>query len=121
MEHHSLMGGKLHIYKRPNSGYWQCSTYINGKNRRISTKEDGLARAKDIAEDWYLELRGKSRAGQLVDGTPFREGAKYFLQEYPVITEGQRNAHYVKRHGDRLRMYLIPYFGDMVASTITSG
>lgn len=33
MPTHSLMGGKLHVYKRENSRYWQCSTYLNGKNR----------------------------------------------------------------------------------------
>ena len=39
MAHHELMGGKLHVYKRPNSRFWQCSTYISGKNRRMTTKE----------------------------------------------------------------------------------
>jgi hypothetical protein len=121
MEHHTLMGGKLHIYKRPNSSHWQCSTYLAGKNRRKSTKEDSLSHAKDIAEDWYLELRGKSRAGQLAIGKTFREAAALFLSEYPVITQGQRNPAYVQAHRDRLRIYLIPFFGDMVASTITSG
>jgi hypothetical protein len=121
MEHHTLMGGRLHIYKRPNSSYWQCSTYLGGKNRRMSTKEDSLSRAKDIAEDWYLELRGKQRAGQIKDGKTFQFAAEQFLKEYPVITEGHRNAHYVKRHGDRLRMYLIPFFGPKVLSEITSG
>ena len=29
-----------------------------------STKEDGLAKAKDFAEDWYLGLRGKVRDGE---------------------------------------------------------
>ncbi|WP_205958303.1 hypothetical protein [Qipengyuania sediminis] len=50
--HHELMGGKLHVYKRENSTYWQCSTFLGGKNHRVSTKEDSLALAKDFAEDW---------------------------------------------------------------------
>ena len=33
METHDLMGGKLHVYKRENSRFWQCSTYLAGKNR----------------------------------------------------------------------------------------
>ena len=64
-EQHDLIGGKLHVYKRENSAVWQCSTYLAGKNHRISTKEESLARAKDVAEDWYLELKGKHRAGEL--------------------------------------------------------
>jgi integrase len=121
MEHHLLMGGKLHLYKRSSSGQWQCSTYLAGKNRRVSTKEDSLSRAKDVAHDWFLELHGKSRAGQLKDGKPFRFAAEQFMHEFPVITNGERNAHYVKRHGDRLRVYLNPFFGEKVVSEITPG
>lgn len=39
---HSLMGGKLHVYRRANSGQWQCSAYMAGKNHRVSTKTDLL-------------------------------------------------------------------------------
>lgn len=38
-ESHTLMDGKVHIYKRDNSRYWQCSTYMAGRNYRTSTKE----------------------------------------------------------------------------------
>ena len=37
-----------------------------------STKEDGLPQAKEFAEDWYLELRGKARAGILKAEKAFR-------------------------------------------------
>jgi integrase len=121
MERHDLMGGKLHLYRRERSSYWQASTYLAGKNRRISTKEDSLARAKDIAEDWYLELRGKSRAGQLKTGKTFREAHDVFLAEYETLTAGQRNAHYVETQKDRLRLYLLPFFGTRVLSEITAG
>ena len=43
------------------------------------------------------------------------------MREFPVITHGQRNAHYIKRHGDRLRVYLNPFFGEKVVSEITPG
>lgn len=39
-----------------------CSSYFAGKNRPTSTKEESLSKAKEIAEDWYLQLRGKLRA-----------------------------------------------------------
>ena len=54
MVDHVLMGGRLHVYKRENSRYWQCATFIDGRNHRMSTKEESIAQAKDIAEDWYL-------------------------------------------------------------------
>lgn len=120
-EHHTLMGGKLHVYKRENSDLWQCSTFINGKNRRKSTKEDSLSRAKEIAEDWYLELRGKFRAGLIIDGRTFQVAADQFLREYEVITEGMRSKKHVKRHRDNLRLYLLPFFGAMILSEVTAG
>jgi hypothetical protein len=120
-KHHTLMGGKLHIYKRENSNHWQCSTYLAGKNRRKTTKEDSLAHAMDIAEDWYLELRGKLRAGDIKDGKSFKVAATQFLREYEIITEGMRSPKHVKRHRDNLRIYLLPFFGDMTLSEITAG
>ena len=47
-EHHTILGGKVHVYKRPNSSSWQCATYLAGKNRRTTTKEDSLSKAKEI-------------------------------------------------------------------------
>jgi integrase len=120
-EHHELMGGKLHVYRRENSGNWQCSTYLAGKNWRVSTKEDSLAHAKDFAEDWYLELKGKSRAGQLKVGTTFKKATEQFLHEYGIITAGERNAKYVAGHGDAIRVHLLPFFGDKLLSEITPG
>lgn len=121
LEKHSLMGGKLHVYKRPGSHYWQCSTYLACRNWRTSTKEDSLSRAKDFAEDWYLGLRGKQRAGDLKTGKTFALAAEQFLREYEVITLGQRNPKYVQGHRDRLRVHLLPFFGPRFLAEITPG
>jgi integrase len=120
-EKHTILGGKVHVYRRDNSSLWQCSTYLAGKNRRVSTKEDGLAKAKDFAEDWYLGLRGKVRNGEITSEKTFREAAVQFEREYQIITEGQRNAEYVQGHSTRLRLHLVPFFGDMGLSEITPG
>src|SRR3977135_3224540 len=105
METHDLMGGKLHVYKRENSGFWQASTFLGGRNWRVSTKEASLAHAMDIAEDWYLELRGKSRAGRLKTGKSFKQAVDAFLLEYETLTAGERNPRYVQSQKDRLRLY----------------
>lgn len=120
-EKHTILGGKVHVYRRDNSSLWQCSTYLAGKNRRVSTKEDSLAKAKDFAEDWYLGLRGKVRNGELSSEKTFREAAIQFEREYQIITEGQRNAEYVEGHSTRLRLHLVPFFGNMGLSEITPG
>jgi len=53
-EEHIILDGTVYLYKRPNSSFWQCSTYLADKNWRITTKKECLSRAKEIAEDWYL-------------------------------------------------------------------
>ena len=120
-EKHTILGGKVHVYQRANSTHWQCATYLAGKNRRVSTKEESLAKAKDFAEDWYLQLRGKARAGELVFEKTFRDAAEQFEREYQIITEGQRSPIYVKGHSTRLRLHLVPFFGNMGLSQITPG
>lgn len=118
---HTTLGGKVRLFMRPNSSYWQCSTFLNGKKRRCSTKTDSLAQAKDFAEDWYLTLRGKQRAGELHNEKSFAEAAEKFMHEYEVLTEGERNERWVKDHYRRIRMHLNPFFGEMGLSTINAG
>lgn len=118
---HSLMGGKLHVYRRENSGKWQCSTYLAGKNHRTSTGTESLAHAKDFANDWYLELHGKHRRGEIKAEKTFKEAAAVFEREYEVITEGQRSPAYVRGHKDRVRLHLNPFFGTKGLSQVTPG
>lgn len=118
---HEVLGGKVNVYRRENSKYWQCSTFLNGRNWRVSTKEDSLSHAKDFAEDWYLELRGKSRAGILKGGRRFKEAADKFLVEYPIITHGQRSETWVAQYDQKLKAIILPYLGDKYLSEITAG
>lgn len=113
-----LAGGKLHLYKRPNSDVWQCSAYMAGRNHRVSTKERDVERAKEAAQEWYLSLRVKKRTGELIGGPTLAQAAAKFLPEYETLTAGERNPEYVKSHGDRLRVHLLPFFGKMPVSRI---
>jgi integrase len=115
---HELLGDKLHLYRRDNSRFWQCSTFLAGRNHRITTKEEDLSHAKKRAEEWYLGLQLKHRAGELKGGKLFKEAAKQFEAEYAALTAGERSPEYVDGHRMRLRVHLIPYFGEMVVSEI---
>jgi hypothetical protein len=120
-EHHTILGGKVHVYKRPNSSFWQCSSYFAGKNRRSSTKEESLSKAKEIAEDWYLQLRGKLRSGEIKDEKTFREVSENYLREFDIMTQGQRNQRYVEGQHWRSEGRLVPFFGNLGISEITAG
>jgi integrase len=120
---HSILAGKVKLYRRDDGGeHWFCSTYFMGKNRRKSTKTDSLSHAGEIAEDWYLELRGKSRAGLLdgPTGPTFNQAADIFEDEYEVSTNGERSSRWVAEHKAHLKNHLRPFFGKKGVMEITA-
>lgn len=148
-ESHLLMDGALHVYRRENSRYWQCSTYLGSRNHRQTTKEASLAAAKDFARDWYMERcvedrqrrrggvalldssvqpliagRGASTDGrrrQTPTGPSFEDAAKAFTSEFEIITLGERNPRYVSSKSEHVRIHLLPFFGNTALADITAG
>lgn len=143
---HVMMDGRLHVYKREGSRYWQCSAYMNGRNHRATTKEDNIVLAKEYAKYWYMERYVEARRQRSFNHLPrpaaytseaatpraaappvkrsgrtFADAAEVFLQEYEIITQGQRSASYVESHRRRLNLHLIPFFGAMDVSAINGG
>ena len=135
------MDGKLHVYRRESSPFWQCAAYIGGRNHRATTKEDELLRAEEFARGWYAERlvdERRKRRGELSEqqvvasartdkrrrrtsGPTFRDAAELFFSEFEVITGGDRSPIYVNGHRRRLDLHLLPYFGDRPVAAITSG
>lgn len=121
MEKHSILDGKVHLYKRDRSRFWQCSTFLAGKNRRVSTKKESLSDAKHFAGEWYFGLMGQHKDGELKrPGHAFMKAAEAFAAEYPVMTEGQRSPNYVRDHLSRIRVHLEPFFGKLDVEDIDS-
>ncbi|MAM33825.1 MAG: integrase [Micavibrio sp.] len=129
-EKHPILGGKAYVYKRGRSSYWQAAAYLRGYNYRTSTKETYLHEAIHYAEEWYFNLRGQANIGVLE--TPaekqekekeitFRDVAEKFIEEYSVIAEGQRSPKWIEGHASRLRVHILPFFGDLLISEVTGG
>lgn len=119
---HELLGGKVQVFRRPLSPYWQCRASVGGVQHRASTKHEGLSQAKDFAEDWYLELHGKNRwGGGFATGPSFVQAADKFMEEYEVITLGERSPMYVEGHKKRIRVHLLPFFGKKRLAEIKPG
>jgi integrase len=123
---HEILGGKVTLYKR-DGRFWQCAASVGGKQYRATTKKEELSQAEDAAEDWYLELRGKFKRGDLGrleevnSEKTFTDAAEQFIREFPIMTEGQRSKKYVAGQERRIRKHLIPFFGDKGLSKVTSG
>ena len=95
---------------------------MNGRNYRSTTKVESLAEAKDIAEDWYLEKRGKARSGELPSGgKSFKQAADVFLKEVDALLADERAPGYLYEHDWRLRVHLLPFFKGKALSEITPG
>ena len=121
MESHQILNGKVQLYRRGESRIWQCAASVGGKQRRATTKRESLALASEFAEDWYLAMRGKDHAGILLSEKSFAQAAQQFLKEYEIITEGERSKRWTEGHEIRLRIHLLPFFGDLGLSKVTPG
>jgi integrase len=121
MFRHEILGGLVKVYRRESTRHWHCSASVKGKRYRTTTKEEDLPQAQQFAEEWYLGIRGKVRAGIIGVEKSFAEAAAQFEKEYEVITEGQRSQKWVQGHSIRLRIHLIPFFGKLGVSQVTPG
>jgi hypothetical protein len=75
--------------------FGNAQSYFAGKNSRTSTKEESLSKAKEIAEDWYRQLRGKLRAGEIRNEKTFREVSDHRSGKATVLMYRQdRWEHY---------------------------
>ena len=121
VEKHSILGGKVHIYRRERSGRWQCSTFLHDKNHRVSTGTESLSLAKEFAEDWFFNLRLDSKEGRLKNEKSFKDAAEQYKKEFEIVTGGTRNRQYVDGNYRRIKNYLVPFFGELGLSEVTSG
>lgn len=65
-ERHVAVGGRVNLYRRTSSRFWQCQSSIAGKSERTSTKTENLNEARIFAEKWYLsKSEGKAEISQL--------------------------------------------------------
>ncbi|MPY75905.1 MAG: hypothetical protein GEU87_16780 [Alphaproteobacteria bacterium] len=51
---HRILDDKVRLYRRAEGGSWHCSTFIDGKEYRKTTKRKDLAAAKEFAVAWYM-------------------------------------------------------------------
>jgi len=122
MATHTILGGDVQLFQR--GRIWFARASVDRQQIKKSTGKDSLSHAKEVAEDWYLGLRGKSRAGLPLKEKrepTFNDMADLFEDEYEIITEGERSPAWVKSHKARLRLHLRPFFGDKGISQVTSG
>jgi len=125
MTTHEMFDGRLQIYRRAEHGPWQAAARVGGQRFRQTTGEMALDRAKDVAEEWYLDLRGKLRTGRLQPVAPrektFGEAAEAYLREARVLAASVRSPGYVKMMEMRMNVHVLPFFKDKPLSAVNKG
>jgi integrase len=125
MTTHMMFDGRLQIYRRADHGPWQAAARVGGQRFRQTTGETALDRAKDVAEEWYLDLRGKLRTGRLQPVAPkektFNDAAQAYLREVRVLAASVRSPAYIKMLEMRMNAHVLPFFKDKPLSAINKG
>jgi integrase len=122
MTTHMMFDDRVQIYRRGNGRFWQCSARVKGTRYRESTHQEHLDQAKDVAEEWYLDLRGKTRRGEIIKKeTKFKEAAEHYLRELRVLAVSTRNPIYVQMVELRLNVHILPFLGEKGLSEINRG
>jgi hypothetical protein len=93
---------------------------VGERRFRASTKEDELSRAKDVAEEWYLGLRGALRAGVIEPKKEqtFGDAAKRYLDDLRVLAIGTRSPKYVSTMELRMNRHILPFFATKPLSAV---
>jgi hypothetical protein len=117
-----MFDGRLQVYKRGSGRIWQCAARVGGERFRESTKESDLDRAKDVAEEWYLDLRGKVRAGEIIKKErTFGDVAQDYMRHARVLAATVRSPKYIKNLELRMNANVLPFFGKTPLSQVNRG
>lgn len=122
MTTHTMFDGQLQVYRRGAGKTWQCAARVGGERFRESTRETELTRAKDVAEEWFLGLRGRLRNGEIVRREKrFGEAAEHYMRQARVLAATVRSPAYVEGMELRAKAHILPYFERTPLSQVNRG
>ena len=115
---HKFRDGRLHVYKVSTSRNWMCRFYADGKYKVKSTLETNLSTAKQIAMDWYDELRFNQKQGIPIHEILFSEASEKFkTYQRSLVLRGERTERQAKDYEYRISM-LSKFFNKISISKI---
>jgi integrase len=110
---------KLHIFQYNNTKNWYARFFAQGKYKVRSLKETKFEVAKEIAHDWYFDLKGKQKSGIPIHGVKFKDLLIQFL-EYQLgrVESGELKTRQAESYEIKLKGPL-KYFNEFYISDIT--
>ena len=116
-----LRDSEVVMFKVKHSNYWQARFRLyTGKWIRFSTRRRNLDDAKQIACDRYDEARYRERLGFTVLVKRFDEMAKCCISEMKRDLAAGTGKKIYTAYIAVIETYLIPFFGQMYLTSITS-
>ncbi len=114
-ETYSYREGRIFLYKRPNSKYFQCRLNIENIKGYVikSCKTSNIGKALKFAEDTYDNLRFKKLNNLPLKTKTFRQ----IFNEW--FARANKSEYRQEFYNGRAKLYLFPYFGDYNVEDIT--
>lgn len=108
---HEVLPRKLIVYRRSQSGAWQCRFKVDGIWQRASTKETDLAKAKDAAHRLLIAAEVRKEQNLPVVTRRFRDVANLAIERMEQELKNERGKVSFNDYIRVIREYLIPIFG----------
>jgi integrase len=116
---HKFRDGRLSVYKQSTTKNWYARFYTEGSYKVRSTGETNFNTAKQVAEDWYDELRFNQKQGKKVHGLRIRDVLDEF-DEYQLtqVKSGDLRKGQYKDYKDKINGKMGEYFNSYVIHEI---
>jgi len=102
---HKFRDGRLHIYKQSNCLFWLIRFYAEGRYKHKSSKTKSFTTAKEIAFDWFDEIRFNQKHGVPVHAITFQYASEQFrFYQNSLIERGDRTQRQAKDYEYRIEM-----------------
>ena len=110
---HYYRDGDVVLYKRPDSGVWQCRyKLLNGAWQRFSTKQRNLVDAARRGCELYDEARFRERNGLAPIARRFRDAAEATLAALRTALSAGTGKRIYADYCSAIERYLLPFFGN---------
>ena len=115
-----LLQGELTLFKRSNSGNWQCRFKLaNGQWHAASTNTEDLDVAQTQAIAIYEAVKVKVGAGLSAVTKTFKQVALDEIANMAQATHNKTGKRTYRDYAFAINKYLIPFFGQYEVSKIT--
>jgi integrase len=118
---HKLRDGRLKIFKQTSTRNWMAQFFAEGKYKVRSLGTENFNEAKQVALDWYDELRfNKKQSGAPIHGIKYKDILDRFDKYQKVqIKSGELSEDLYKDYKIKLNGALKRYFKDYLLQEIT--